>query len=554
MVANYFSDVDAATFIVSQGHLPEVQTPVTFTTYAPLATFGGTPSAKGNVTLEVMQPSAASGCEPFSMWSKQQTKGRVLFLVRGGCNFIEKARRAQDAGARGLIIGNTYHDDGDGDTPPDAGPVNMFGIASDIVIPVVMVSSQTSMKLTEYLLEIRRIRVQLSISTPPKGCATSDDMYKNPLQCVEGSAEVGEAIAVKGKNDEPPEEKLRLPLKPWMASRLIVSNNEAWMNTVLMIIYFCLALYYILKIAHLQYSLYVGEAREDEGALDHAHDLLRTMYFLRIVLVPLLVNAYILFSRQLMSTSVVPATIRRLNASMFFWIYILHVQLNETTTPSNIYFFPASKNMHEENLLRCCGENNNRGIAPLKLFSAIVVILIAIDAGYVGFGGRSNDVLETLGWLSCISFGFIWLFVLIQSCRFLADVVKQRHRQLLSPNAELILKMRQRAFYTVITLSWLQISIFGEFICMTLLNVRSMMDMPGEWMVTNFVLCLCQAVHLLCICCGPLRDSAIIAFFLQNTTDRQLRVSSVRYMLAKHKYFDMSEEEQKMYPQNVAVI
>ena len=63
MVANYFSDVDAATFIVSQGHLPEVQTPVTFTTYAPLATFGGTPSAKGNVTLEVMQPSAASGCE-----------------------------------------------------------------------------------------------------------------------------------------------------------------------------------------------------------------------------------------------------------------------------------------------------------------------------------------------------------------------------------------------------------------------------------------------------------------------------------------------------------
>ena len=152
MVANYFSGVHAATFIVSQGHLPEVQTPVTFTTYAPLATFGGTPSAKGNVTLEVMQPSAASGCEPFSMWSKQQTKGRVLFLFRGGCNFIEKARRAQDAGARGLIIGNVYHDDGEGDTPPDAGPVNMFGIASDIVIPVVM-NGQGTMLWSEMMMQ-----------------------------------------------------------------------------------------------------------------------------------------------------------------------------------------------------------------------------------------------------------------------------------------------------------------------------------------------------------------------------------------------------------------
>ena len=554
MLANYCCDVDAATFIVSQGHLPEVQTPVTFTTYAPLATFGGTPSAKGNVTLEVMQPSAASGCEPFSMWSKQQTKGRVLFLIRGGCNFIEKARRAQEAGAKGVVIGNMYHDDGEGDNPPDAGPVNMFGIASDITIPVVMVSSQTSMKLTEYLLEIRKIRVQLSISTPPKGCATSDDMYKNPLQCIEGSAEVGEATAVKGKNDDLPEEKLRLPLKSWMASRSVVSGNEAWMTTMLMAIYFCLVLYYIIKILHLQYSVYVGEAREDEGALDHIHDLSRTMHFLRIVLVPLLANAYILFSRQLMSTSVVPATIRRLNASMFFWIFLLNVQLYETTTPSNIYFFPASKNLHEENLLRCCGEKPKRGIAPLKLFSAIVVILISIDAGYVGFGGRGNDVLETLGWMSCTSFGFIWLFVLIQTCRFLADVIKQRHRQLLSPNAELILKMRQRAFYTVITLSWVLISMFGEFMCMLLLNVRSMMDMPGEWMVTNFVLCLCQAIHLLCICFGPLRDATIIALFLQNTTDRQLRVSSVRYMLAKHKYFDMSENEKNMYPQNVAAI
>ena len=69
---------NAATFIVSEGNIPSVQRPVTFTTYAPLASFGGTPSTNGNVTLEVMQPSAASGCEPFSKWSTMQTKGRYL--------------------------------------------------------------------------------------------------------------------------------------------------------------------------------------------------------------------------------------------------------------------------------------------------------------------------------------------------------------------------------------------------------------------------------------------------------------------------------------------
>ena len=176
-----------------------------------------------------------------------QTKGRAVFLVRGGCNFIEKARRAQDAGAYAVIIGNMYYDDGEGDTPPDAGPVNMFGIASDVKIPVVMVSSQTTMKLTEYLLEIRKIKVQLSISTPPRGCATSDDMYKNPLQCVEGSAEVGEYIAVHSKNDYEPEEKFRLPFKTWMASRSVVAANEGWMLTLLLVLFSFIAIYFIAR-------------------------------------------------------------------------------------------------------------------------------------------------------------------------------------------------------------------------------------------------------------------------------------------------------------------
>ena len=78
---------NAATFIVSEGNIPSVQRPVTFTTYAPLASFGGTPSTNGNVTLEVMQPSAASGCEPFSKWSTNM--GQVVLQLTDSINCAE---------------------------------------------------------------------------------------------------------------------------------------------------------------------------------------------------------------------------------------------------------------------------------------------------------------------------------------------------------------------------------------------------------------------------------------------------------------------------------
>jgi hypothetical protein len=381
-------------------------------------------------------------------------------------------------------------------------------------------------------------------------------MYKNPVQCVEGSAETGEAIAVKSKNDHVPADSIRLPYKAWMKSREVVDANEGWMVTSLLVIYSFISIYYVVQLLYLHYLTYSAEAREDEGALDHVDEMARTMKFLRIAIIPMAANVYILFSQELMSTAVIPATIRRLNSSMFFWLFVLQVQVYETTRPSNIYFFPASKNLHEQNLLRCCGatKKEQQGIAPLKLFSAIINILLAVDVGYVGFGGRANDMLETLGWITCSFFGFIWLFVMVQTCRFIAEVIRQRRREQLSPNAENILKMRARAFYTIVSLNWAIISVFAQFVCIILLNIRSMMDMPGEWMSTNFVLCFFQSIHMLSICFGPLRNSIMIAIFLRNTTDRQLRVSSVQYILQKHNYYNLSEREQMLYPESVAVI
>ncbi|KAJ1912754.1 hypothetical protein H4219_005483 [Mycoemilia scoparia] len=50
------------------------------------------------------QDSSGEGCAPLD---KDKVAGNIVFALRGNCTFVEKANFAQDAGAVGLLIGNT---------------------------------------------------------------------------------------------------------------------------------------------------------------------------------------------------------------------------------------------------------------------------------------------------------------------------------------------------------------------------------------------------------------------------------------------------------------
>ena len=101
-----------------------------------------------------------------------QVTGRILVIQRGGSTNLDKAVRAQAAGAVGVVIVNNVAGD----------PVIMSGDFGVITIPVVMVprSVDASLRASEGLsLTIARARGDPAIPTPP--VHTSDKLADRSL-------------------------------------------------------------------------------------------------------------------------------------------------------------------------------------------------------------------------------------------------------------------------------------------------------------------------------------------------------------------------------------
>lgn len=68
---------------------------------------------------------AGQGCEPFNANSTQAVKNNIALMNRGVCGFAVKAKNAQNAGARGVIIANNA---------PGSPPPGLGGVDASIVI------------------------------------------------------------------------------------------------------------------------------------------------------------------------------------------------------------------------------------------------------------------------------------------------------------------------------------------------------------------------------------------------------------------------------------
>lgn len=76
-------------------------------------------------------PSATDGCSPFT--NASAIAGNIALIDRGDCPFVQKARNAQAAGARGVVIADREL--------TTCQPPDMVGDAPDVTIPVVSIGT-----------------------------------------------------------------------------------------------------------------------------------------------------------------------------------------------------------------------------------------------------------------------------------------------------------------------------------------------------------------------------------------------------------------------------
>ena len=148
------------------------------TTYAPLAAFGRVPRARGE-TFELTQITPFDACTQFNPRMSPVLRGKALLVQRGGCSFVRKACVAQAAGAAAVVVYNSFETDatsagrpqqhdGDLQITPINYPVHMFGISTDIAIPLVMESSLDGIKLNQDIMHADgAVTVNISVEAPP---------------------------------------------------------------------------------------------------------------------------------------------------------------------------------------------------------------------------------------------------------------------------------------------------------------------------------------------------------------------------------------------------
>lgn len=135
-----------------------INSPTATTFSVGTADFGPSLSSPG-VTTSVVRaldspdgagPSTTDGCSPFT--NAAQVSGSIAFIDRGTCNFIDKVRNAQLAGAVGVIVGNVA-------SSPTANSTQIMGAAG----PPVLISIP-SVHLA--LADANTIRTLLNSTTP----------------------------------------------------------------------------------------------------------------------------------------------------------------------------------------------------------------------------------------------------------------------------------------------------------------------------------------------------------------------------------------------------
>jgi hypothetical protein len=111
-----------------------------------IANYQGTPAAFGaplstprfgEVMPIVDLTAPGPGCNPYNAINQRAVQGKIALVDRGGCTFAEKVKRAQDAGAIGVIIGNNTA----------AAPIVMTGTDPTITIPSTMISQANANSL-----------------------------------------------------------------------------------------------------------------------------------------------------------------------------------------------------------------------------------------------------------------------------------------------------------------------------------------------------------------------------------------------------------------------
>lgn len=120
-----------------------------FTVNAPATVAGQYTSLEGAgpVTLAQTGPisgvlvaaTPANGCGPLT--NAAAVSGKIAFIVRGVCGFIDKYHSAQAAGAKALVVYN------DGADPTRVAPIVMGGLDNTVTIPGLMISSTAGQKI-----------------------------------------------------------------------------------------------------------------------------------------------------------------------------------------------------------------------------------------------------------------------------------------------------------------------------------------------------------------------------------------------------------------------
>ena len=183
--------------------------------YSPLAAFGHVPSPKGEL-YTLGQAAPYDMCTPIAESLRPLVRGKALLVQRGGCSFVRKACMAQQAGAGGVVVYNSFQTDASSNGQPTQPtndmqitpinyPVHMFGISNDVTIPMVMVSSRDGIILNQLVMHSgSHLKINITTEAPPGGCGAWDRWSEDPLQC---NSRAQQLISY------------HLPLKEWLQSR-----------------------------------------------------------------------------------------------------------------------------------------------------------------------------------------------------------------------------------------------------------------------------------------------------------------------------------------------
>lgn len=96
------------------------------------------------------------GCKPYSKKEMVSMRGKMVLVNRGQCQFIDKVRYAQEAGATSVLFLNHQQQ--------QQGSSRQFGVSDDIRIPSFMISYEDAISL---LNSNRKQPIQLDLSQLP---------------------------------------------------------------------------------------------------------------------------------------------------------------------------------------------------------------------------------------------------------------------------------------------------------------------------------------------------------------------------------------------------